>query len=212
MSILGVEAGIVDKVNTTANDITGRKSWSIRLSRSRRTKWMSIIPQIYRFFMGIPDSSKHSAILDNTIAITWSLGDSLPLLVDYQHFFLQDSISQPSQRYTATFFTYSFYSSDNASPASPSSLVSTLYLHWSQKKQTWLIEESTLYYTVSDLSKSFVSSETSFKKSEGSSTTSRYSLLWNPLSLQSPSDSTVPCDTFYTTEHANCSSPSILVI
>lgn len=88
--------------------------------------------------------------------------------------------------YTTTFLTCSFYSTDNASPVSPSSPVSILYLLWSQKKQTWLIKESTLYNTGSDLSKSFVSSKTSFTKSEESSTTSRYPLLWNPLSLQSP--------------------------
>lgn len=38
MSVLGVEAGIIDKVDTTTNDITRSKCWTVGLSGSRGTE------------------------------------------------------------------------------------------------------------------------------------------------------------------------------
>lgn len=38
VSILGVEAGVIDQVDTTANDIARGKRWAVRLSRSRGTE------------------------------------------------------------------------------------------------------------------------------------------------------------------------------
>lgn len=115
------------------------------------------------------------------------------------------------------FATYSFSSTDNASLAFPSSssVLSTPVVVLEETDMT-LIEESTVYTTVSDLTKSFISSKTSFTKSEGSSMTGRYQETPTSFTMESTvftlflnsSNPTVSHDTFCTTENANHCSPS----
>lgn len=53
VSILGVEAGVIDEVDTTTYDIARSKRWAVRLSRSRGTEWMSIV-SVVTIWMFIP--------------------------------------------------------------------------------------------------------------------------------------------------------------
>lgn len=175
-----------------------------------------ILMDLSAVFLSILDSSKHTTTLDSTVTKEDRLSGSTSspgeffttsggLIISFPQGL---TVYTSSDMSTPAFSNYSSYNTDNASPASPSQPPLQ-----SQKKQT-LTEKPTSYTTVSDLAKLSVFSETSFTRSEESSTRGGYQET--PTSLESAvstifSDSSnpiVPYDTFSTTQNISHFSPS----